>query len=358
MDPQLLATLIIPFLETYMAVHSEMGFLLLEYPPEHLATVLAMQSLIGDDLLQVAGILDDTADGLGTSCCVTNGGSEEVQANAPKVPSFSKANFVLTSSATESEIATLIAAIWKILVDRSPFYIPDGAPGRMLEGFTTHDNPQQQQQHSVTYDSNQGMPFVHSPLINTNMQYTPLDSAAAMMGFQGLAAAAAATTAITPTPSYGTVYEEEKPPATATSLSTANASDCLLAESTTSATAKANNTRSSSSKTAMATTALRRQKKAKKLRSLLGRNPDADANADGDEKKGSPIRLPRLDTGSFLSINLSDDDDDDDYGNGEDDDRFAADERRYMPLFMRKNHDALKGNSRKALRFLGLSTET
>ncbi|KAK7752329.1 hypothetical protein SLS62_005665 [Diatrype stigma] len=368
MDPRLLATLVIPFLETYMAIHSEIGFLLLEYPPEHLATVLAMRDLVGGDLLQVAGILDDKADGLGSSF-VANRGSEETQATPPKAPSFSKANFVLTSSATESEIATLIAAVWKILVDRSPFYIPDGAPCRMLEESTKGDNPQQQQQqqHPTAYESSQGIPFVHSPLINSDMQYTPLDSAAELMGFRGPPAATTATTTTTDhTPSYGTVYEEEKPPAV--SISTANASDSLLAAetmtmttTTTTATTPRANTRSSSSnnKTAKAT-ALRRQKKAKKLRSLLGRNPDAEADTDTDahgDEKGPSIRLPRLDTGSFLSINLSDDDDDDsDDGNGEDD-RFAADERRYMPLFMRKNHDALRGNSRKALRFLGLSTE-
>lgn len=40
---------------------------------------------------------------------------------------FTKANFLLTSTATESEIDTFIATILKILVDVSPFYKPEEA---------------------------------------------------------------------------------------------------------------------------------------------------------------------------------------------------------------------------------------
>ncbi len=57
----LLATLIMPHLETYLAAHSEVRFLLLEYPPEHLSTILALQKLVGVDIMKVAQIVDSHA---------------------------------------------------------------------------------------------------------------------------------------------------------------------------------------------------------------------------------------------------------------------------------------------------------
>ncbi|KAM0330684.1 hypothetical protein ACHAQA_003636 [Verticillium albo-atrum] len=62
-NPYLLATLIIPHLEPYFVIHDEVRFLLLEYPPDHLATVLALQKLVGVDLMKVAAIVDSDAKG-------------------------------------------------------------------------------------------------------------------------------------------------------------------------------------------------------------------------------------------------------------------------------------------------------
>ena len=57
----LLATLIVPHLEIYLALHSEVRYLLLQYPPEHLRTVLALQKLLGVDLMKVAQIVDSNS---------------------------------------------------------------------------------------------------------------------------------------------------------------------------------------------------------------------------------------------------------------------------------------------------------
>lgn len=146
-NPLILATLIIPHLETYLAAHPSVRFLLLEYPPEHLATVVALQSLMGMDLLKIAGIMD--TDGPGSDACspldiehgsqnatpVTSKTLKNTPVTPPSFPSqqtnrlpFSKANYLLTCSATDSEIGTFISTIWKTLIDMSPFYIPDYNP--------------------------------------------------------------------------------------------------------------------------------------------------------------------------------------------------------------------------------------
>jgi hypothetical protein len=145
----LLATLIIPPLETYLAAHSEVRFLLLEYPPDHLSTVLALQKLVGVDLMKVAQIVDSNAkeplpfthirgasiSGRSNDGPVSPGQSPPggkalppTPITSPESPSFSKANYLLTSAATDSEIATFISTIWKILMDTSQYYIPEDNP--------------------------------------------------------------------------------------------------------------------------------------------------------------------------------------------------------------------------------------
>lgn len=137
-NPYLLATLIIPHLETYLALHSEVKFLLLEYPPEHLPTMLALQNLIGVDLMKVAQIIDSKSKEAlqfthlrGTHL---NSSSEQPSSRYGPSPrhsrdvTVSKANFLLTCTATESEIATFVSTISKILYRISPFYTPQEAP--------------------------------------------------------------------------------------------------------------------------------------------------------------------------------------------------------------------------------------
>ncbi|TGO16780.1 hypothetical protein BTUL_0024g00500 [Botrytis tulipae] len=57
-DPRLLADLIVPHLELYLATNSLVRFLVLSFPFDQIATVIALRSLLGSDLVRVAGVLD------------------------------------------------------------------------------------------------------------------------------------------------------------------------------------------------------------------------------------------------------------------------------------------------------------
>ncbi|KAL7787748.1 hypothetical protein V8C37DRAFT_259989 [Trichoderma ceciliae] len=119
----LLATLLIPHLETYLALHSEIRYLLLEYPPEHLPTVLALQKLIGVELIKVAQIVDSSNK---DRLPFTQIGGPSVGAKTDvKTPNLSprssnsditvsNANFLLTSTATAKDIAKFVSTVWNI----------------------------------------------------------------------------------------------------------------------------------------------------------------------------------------------------------------------------------------------------
>lgn len=172
-SPHLLACLIVPHLATYLSVNTSIRFLVLEYPAEHLATVVAMQNLVGVDILKIAGVIDSEAAsayntepsspfGSLQSPRLSSGSSSSTSAAAqqlarsldaislpgspfalppfpPQSPfgagpptlaqrrrlSFSKANYVLTNTATEAEIASFISIVWRILVQADPFYAPE-----------------------------------------------------------------------------------------------------------------------------------------------------------------------------------------------------------------------------------------
>ncbi|KAI8166537.1 hypothetical protein KHU50_006781 [Colletotrichum sp. SAR 10_65] len=150
----LLATLIVPHLETYFAAHSEVRFLLLDYPPDHLATVLALQKLVGVDLMKVAQVIDadakepfpfthvrggsvgrisnksDLASSSGS--LQSKGSNTGASSSSRDGMAVSKANFLLTSKATDSEISTFMSTVWKILINVSKFYLPE-------EGFNPED---------------------------------------------------------------------------------------------------------------------------------------------------------------------------------------------------------------------------
>lgn len=199
-NPYIIACLLVPHLETYLAANTHTRFLLLEYPTEHLATVLALQKLVGPEILKVSGILDSdevaaspatselpsplTPNGAGTPLPTTTTttdpdpslqafhqpGPIERALDAISLPgspfpmspvlsargqqhqhqhqrrptiahrsrfSFSKADYLLTSSATEAEIATFISTVCKVLVAADPFYMPE----------QLQQQQQQQQQH-------------------------------------------------------------------------------------------------------------------------------------------------------------------------------------------------------------------
>ncbi|KAH6604914.1 hypothetical protein Trco_006621 [Trichoderma cornu-damae] len=122
----LLATLLIPHLETYLALHSEIRYLLLEYPPEHLPTVLALQKLIGVDLIKVAQIVDSSnKDRLPFTQIGGPSVGAKPDAKTPNLSprssnsdvTVSNANFLLTSTATTKEIAKFVSTVWNIQIE-------------------------------------------------------------------------------------------------------------------------------------------------------------------------------------------------------------------------------------------------
>ncbi|KAF3070425.1 gastric mucin-like protein [Daldinia childiae] len=102
------------------------------------------------------------------------------RAKRRETPSFAKANFLLTSSANESEIATLISTIWKILIDISAFYIPEGMAAVSSRASMHADRDAKRDANSHS----QGRPLAQTPLINTSQQPASLTSASAIMGFR------------------------------------------------------------------------------------------------------------------------------------------------------------------------------
>src|SRR3569833_404164 len=137
-NPLLLATLIIPHLETYLASTPDVRFLLLEYPAEHLATVLALKKLVGADMVKVAGVVDGSSGAaapffaaarrtaLHTTPQPSIQGLDSLA--ACKDLTFAKAYLLLTSSASDAEVATFVSTIRNILADISHFYVPATPP--------------------------------------------------------------------------------------------------------------------------------------------------------------------------------------------------------------------------------------
>ncbi|KAL7788490.1 hypothetical protein V8C43DRAFT_287728 [Trichoderma afarasin] len=132
----LLATLLIPHLETYLALHSEIRYLLLEYPPEHLATVLALQKLIGVDLIKVAQIVDpNNKDCLPFTQIGGPNVGTKINTKTPNLSpqssssdiTVSNANFLLTCTATSKDIAKFVSAVWNIQIETCD---PEPSPKR------------------------------------------------------------------------------------------------------------------------------------------------------------------------------------------------------------------------------------
>lgn len=124
-NPYLLATLIVPHLETYLVLHSEVQYLLLQYPPEHFKTMLALQKLVGVDLMKIAQIVDpDGKDQLPFTHIrgASLGNKAEASPGKRSTPSprsttdtpVSKANYLLTSTASDKDIVTFVSTVWNI----------------------------------------------------------------------------------------------------------------------------------------------------------------------------------------------------------------------------------------------------
>ncbi|CZR53925.1 uncharacterized protein PAC_03807 [Phialocephala subalpina] len=172
-NSQALAALLVPQIEAYFAINTSTRLLVLQYPASQLPTVFALRNLLGSDLLKIAGVLDslasdppsmsrprtatanplsneavsqrarshsrlnslqrtnidDTrADSLTTLTRQTSVAgsvrSSLVQASA----AFAKADYLLPSTATDTEITTFLTSIWKCLMEKSTFYTPEPEP--------------------------------------------------------------------------------------------------------------------------------------------------------------------------------------------------------------------------------------
>lgn len=339
-NPLLLATLIIPHLETYLAAHSETRFLLLEYAPEHLSTVLALQRLVGVDLLKVAALLNAEAaeprppgsprspppmlqrrmTHKSKASSVSSRAStvllSATHLRSPDTSPFARANFVLTSSASDSEITAFISAVWKVLIDVSPFYIPEGAPRSSAQFKAT--SPQ------FTRDTS----WVASPLIDAQPEYAPLTKAAALVSPK-------ASMDMPPTPAL-TPRAADEPPADAGRTHIAHHLMPLSGHARHGSAGSTHPQQQQQPPSLAETIKTHRSTKSlanhrMKLQKVLGREASLDVD----------LATARV----FL-------DGDDEYD--DEDLLFAADQRMYMPMFDRPA-GARKGNSRKALKWLGLA---
>ncbi|KAG5974478.1 hypothetical protein E4U58_002938 [Claviceps cyperi] len=128
----LLATLMVPQLETFLTLHTDVKYILLMYPPDHLATVLALQKIIGIDAIKVAQIVDSTSKQDSPFTHFSRGSASNVTQSEMKAPhpifssrktssdvSISKANYLLTSTASEKDIATFVSTVWNIETEES-----------------------------------------------------------------------------------------------------------------------------------------------------------------------------------------------------------------------------------------------
>ncbi|KAG5983595.1 hypothetical protein E4U55_007765 [Claviceps digitariae] len=289
----MLATLIIPHLETYLTLHTDVRYLLLMYPPEHLATVLALQKLIGANVMKVVQIVDSTSKA-DSSFTHIRGASASMKSrfeSTPLRPPFSsqttssgvavsEANYLLTSTASEKDIATFVSTVWNIAVEE-----PDVSASRTAtERTNTKVSKSLQVKHRNESLENTPKPEPaprRSPCSKATTYAPP------SRGFD-------ASTTITTT----TTTTSHEPSSPAVSLRAPSIVETM-----------------------------RTFKSMKNKRS---------------QSRTRTKSVPQIETESLTSFDYIDDSDDD------------MDERRLMPVFLQKHH-LQTPNSRKALKFLGLA---
>lgn len=155
-EPALLAAILVPQLEAYLEVNSTTRLLILHYHATELATVLALQRLLGPDLLKVAGVLDslssdppDFASRIISNLLSNENGASRPSSKtiqrpdshvnpktqapfsnstlskhkkSPSTVSFAKANYLLPSTATDAEITNFLSGIRRSLAEKDVFY--------------------------------------------------------------------------------------------------------------------------------------------------------------------------------------------------------------------------------------------
>ncbi|KAK2624263.1 hypothetical protein QTJ16_006213 [Diplocarpon rosae] len=172
-NPDILAALIVPQIEAFLATNTSTRLLVLHYTPTDLHTIFALRKLLGSDLFKVAAILDSLASDPpsmsrpGTYVCsrprtpissrslscqnITSGqpstiknrhmpatalidkNSFQLQPSIEEpISSLAEADFFLPSTATNSEIANFLARVRKCLVNKSAFYAMEPEPKSVI----------------------------------------------------------------------------------------------------------------------------------------------------------------------------------------------------------------------------------
>lgn len=183
-NPSLLATLLVPHLDSYLAMNTGTRLLVLQYPANHLSTVFALRKLLGPDLFCIARIINPLSHNLPTpsqprtpvssnplsddaiafrNAFHLNASQRSQHGDIPLaiIPSqetrsgdtpsnhsatsnhftpsskvIQKADFVLTSAASDSEVAAFLSSIWRYLMEKSSFYMPEPEPRpKVVEQF-------------------------------------------------------------------------------------------------------------------------------------------------------------------------------------------------------------------------------
>ncbi len=167
-DPTILAALLVPEIEAFLATNISTGVLILHFPFTYLDVVFELCKLLRPDLFKIAGTLDSLApDAPSTSRPTSKHPSNSLSNDAvatrnnirpkylkksesqsdflftlkqpitfinlqPKtgVTSFAKADFVLSSIATGVEITDFLAGICRALIESSSFYTPEPEPAK------------------------------------------------------------------------------------------------------------------------------------------------------------------------------------------------------------------------------------
>ncbi|KAG0647943.1 hypothetical protein D0Z07_5999 [Hyphodiscus hymeniophilus] len=152
-NPDVLAACIVPHIEAYLATNSSFRLLILHYPFDYLATIIALRDILGPDVLKIAGIMDSMSSDpppvsrsrIAKANTFSNEGVSKIahtrsrQSSQGKASisgsqksnfgvSFSKANYLLPSLATGAEISTFLSGIRAGLMEISTFYTPESEP--------------------------------------------------------------------------------------------------------------------------------------------------------------------------------------------------------------------------------------
>lgn len=168
-SPEATAACIVPQLEAYLATNNSVRLLILHYSSNHLAIIMALRKILGQDVLKIAGIMDSLSsdppsivshprtpttnplsndatsthkrapqaharessqrrNSISSHISTLNTASNHSLKKSESGVSFSKANYLLPSAATDAEITAFLSGIWTSLMEKSAFYTPEPEP--------------------------------------------------------------------------------------------------------------------------------------------------------------------------------------------------------------------------------------